>query len=424
MDEILKEYKQLQNLIVERCEGKIPAISAELLVSRMERFSGLLETSLIDIRKKFDDRGAENDLLRSLLGVPLEPTKAKLIEANAEIQFLRGQLAALNGEFKRLQQQEQHLEVRQELNKRDSELGVLDRQALRAKFEAEAEIIRQRFLQLQEQYTKLLGQKEAEKAAIANTIPGIDQEARHKVKEELRQVGLKLRAICSSVIGSSQYCIERWDKVKEKRLSTRFSKLIGLDKLMRIATGSFDDLIADLALIKKNSGEMIRTIDTYVSLLDDLRPEFANVDIRKLIDEARKHGTDTVRARKLVVTWPSEKKYPVFVSDPKILGEIIDIVITNALEALPEEGKLDIMGLFTDTSLELRFSDNGPGITLSDRDKLFKPFFTTKPGHAGLGLYRAGRLAFVLGGSLRCERPGSGSEFVLHIPSHTTQGKP
>ena len=418
MDEILNEYKQLQSLIVERCEGRVPAVSAELMVARMERFAGLLDSAVRGLQKKYEDRGAENDLLRSLLGVPEGSLKAKLVEANVEIQFLRGQLSALNSEFKRLQQQEQQLEVRQELNKRDTEKSVLERESARVKFEAEAEIIRQRFLQLQEQYTKLLGEKEAEKTAIANTIPGIDQEARHKVKEELRQVGLKLRAICSSVIGSSQYCIERWDKVKEKRLSTRFSKIIGLDKLMRIATGSFDDLIADLALIKKNSGEMIHTIDTYVGLLDDIRPQYANVDIRKLIDEARKHSIDIVRARKIAVTWPSEKKYPVFNSDAKILGEILDAVISNALEALPEEGKLDIMGLFTDNTVELRFSDNGPGIALSDRDKLFKPFYTTKPGHAGLGLYRAGRLAFVLGGSLKCERPGSGSEFVLYVPTH------
>ena len=423
MHEIVKEYRTLQRLIVERCEGNIPSHSAQLLVAQMEHFASLLENFASASQKKYDDKGNENDLLRSLLGAEENSLQAKLIEINAEAQFLRGQLSELNREFKRLQHSEVQLEEQNELRKRETEIEAMDRKSSRQKFEAEAEIIQHRFLQLQEQYTKLLGEKEAEKTEIANKIPGIDQNVRHQVKEELRQVGMKLRAICSSVVGSSQYCIERWDKVKEKRFSTRLSKLIGLDRLMRIATGTFDDLIADLALIKNNSGEMIRTIDTYSSLLDDIAPLHASVDIRKMFDEARRRCTDIVRARKLAVSWPSEKKYPAFISDVKIIGEIMDALIANAVEALPQEGKLDIIGSFSDDFLEVRFSDNGPGMALSDRDKLFKPFFTTKPGHAGLGLYRAHRLAFVLNGNLRYERPGHGSEFILHIPNRQALGE-
>jgi signal transduction histidine kinase len=63
--------------------------------------------------------------------------------------------------------------------------------------------------------------------------------------------------------------------------------------------------------------------------------------------------------------------------------------------------------------------DNGPGIPLEIKDKIFQPFFTTKPTGqgTGLGLSLSYDIVKAHGGELKVEtREGDGSEFIIIIP--------
>ena len=61
--------------------------------------------------------------------------------------------------------------------------------------------------------------------------------------------------------------------------------------------------------------------------------------------------------------------------------------------------------------------DNGTGIPAEIRDKLFQPFFTTKPSGTGLGLAISRELAQAHGGDLVLVETGpSGSSFELYLP--------
>jgi len=64
-------------------------------------------------------------------------------------------------------------------------------------------------------------------------------------------------------------------------------------------------------------------------------------------------------------------------------------------------------------------SDNGPGIPASIIDKIFQPFFTTKPTGkgTGLGLSLSYDIIKAHGGELKVEtKEGEGSEFIIQIP--------
>jgi signal transduction histidine kinase len=81
-----------------------------------------------------------------------------------------------------------------------------------------------------------------------------------------------------------------------------------------------------------------------------------------------------------------------------------------------------------DLGVEIRVIDNGPGIPPEIKDKIFQPFFTTKPTGqgTGLGLSLSYDIVKAHGGELRVEtkegeaRPddpfGRGSEFIIHLP--------
>jgi signal transduction histidine kinase len=69
--------------------------------------------------------------------------------------------------------------------------------------------------------------------------------------------------------------------------------------------------------------------------------------------------------------------------------------------------------------IEIKVSDNGNGIPLKIVDKIFQPFFTTKPSGqgTGLGLSLSYDIVKAHGGEIKVEtKEGEGSEFIIHLP--------
>jgi signal transduction histidine kinase len=72
-----------------------------------------------------------------------------------------------------------------------------------------------------------------------------------------------------------------------------------------------------------------------------------------------------------------------------------------------------------DDGIEIRITDNGPGIPQNILDKIFQPFFTTKPTGqgTGLGLSLSYDIMKAHGGKLSVEtKEGEGTTFILHLP--------
>ncbi|UFH54008.1 sensor histidine kinase [Spirosoma sp. KNUC1025] len=91
----------------------------------------------------------------------------------------------------------------------------------------------------------------------------------------------------------------------------------------------------------------------------------------------------------LTISIPSD--LPAVCGWPGELNQVWTNLIDNAIDALPDGGKLEISSE-TDHQAEglefvlTRIVDNGPGIPADIQDKIFEPFFTTKPIGKGTGL--------------------------------------
>jgi signal transduction histidine kinase len=79
--------------------------------------------------------------------------------------------------------------------------------------------------------------------------------------------------------------------------------------------------------------------------------------------------------------------------DPRELALAIRCLVENAVEATRGEGHVSVRGSREDGRVVIEIVDDGPGIVESQRQEALRPFFTTKPGHAGLGLGIATRIA-------------------------------
>ena len=113
---------------------------------------------------------------------------------------------------------------------------------------------------------------------------------------------------------------------------------------------------------------------------------------------------------------------------PQDIGRVILNLITNAFYAVDKKWKQHANGFKPTVALNTRkkgdqilltVSDNGDGIPEEILDKIFQPFFTTKPtGHGtGLGLSLAYDIVKAHGGELKVKtKEGEGTEFIISLP--------
>ncbi len=113
---------------------------------------------------------------------------------------------------------------------------------------------------------------------------------------------------------------------------------------------------------------------------------------------------------------------------PQDIGRVLLNLFNNAFYAVSERRKVEGIGyeptvsVYTkklDSKIEVHVKDNGNGISQKVVDKIFQPFFTTKPTGqgAGLGLSLSYDIVKAHGGEIKVEsKEGEGSEFIIKLP--------
>jgi CheY-like chemotaxis protein/anti-sigma regulatory factor (Ser/Thr protein kinase) len=122
---------------------------------------------------------------------------------------------------------------------------------------------------------------------------------------------------------------------------------------------------------------------------------------------------------------------PPVLGDPARLAQVVLNLLVNALQALPEGGDPRIRlrtGAGPD-GVVVEVSDTGPGVPVSERERIFEPFVTTKKvgEGSGLGLFVCRNLVQSMGGRIAVDdAPGGGARFrvILPVASSASVSKP
>jgi signal transduction histidine kinase len=215
-----------------------------------------------------------------------------------------------------------------------------------------------------------------------------------------------------------------------------------------IANGeNVDDLIADLQQNASVIAEHGKRADGIVrAMMQHARGgtgERESIDLNALVKEYVALAYHGMRARVPDCNAAIEEDYDPAVGRvsivPQDIGRVLVNLIGNAFEAVHEksvkgkgirdgdaDGEPPYVPTVTATThrsdgqVEIRISDNGPGVPPELRSKIFEPFFTTKPTGSGTGVGLSLSYDIVTqghGGSLRVEESKQGgAEFVVTLP--------
>jgi len=160
-------------------------------------------------------------------------------------------------------------------------------------------------------------------------------------------------------------------------------------------------------------------------------------DINALADEYLRLSYHGLRARDKSFTsdfkLEADEALPKINIVPQDIGRVLLNLINNAFYAVSEKAKQNQDGYKPsvmvstrsgkspsgDLGVEIRVKDNGPGIPDEVKQKIFQPFFTTKPTGqgTGLGLSMSYDIVKAHGGKLTMEsKDGQGTEFTVQLP--------
>jgi len=145
-----------------------------------------------------------------------------------------------------------------------------------------------------------------------------------------------------------------------------------------------------------------------------------------VIDRVRKRvNAENPRLVESRISVSVSPQKPIFIqSDPIKVDQLISNLLLNSIDAIrerksPGKNQIDIRVEDKAKEIHLYFSDNGIGIPIANRNKIFDPFFSTKPPGKGegLGLFIVWNLLKMQGGRISVDPEYKrGARFVITIP--------
>ncbi len=172
-----------------------------------------------------------------------------------------------------------------------------------------------------------------------------------------------------------------------------------------------------LTEIEKNVDYINKIVADLQDYARPLNPRAQETNIKSLFNEIlAKNGVP----KNIKVTVQVEDKAEKIIADPDYLKRIAANLILNAIQAMPNGGKLNVRA-YTDKQTNdvlITVKDTGVGIPENVKPKLFTPMMTTKSKGQGFGLAVVKRMTEGLGGTVDFESTeGKGTTFLVRLPS-------
>lgn len=179
-----------------------------------------------------------------------------------------------------------------------------------------------------------------------------------------------------------------------------------------------EKVIRNLNIIRAQTERISKIVRQLLTLARPFNFRQISVEINSLVKSTLEQFETALNSAEIKTEFNPAENLKVF-ADREYLTQVLINILQNAVQAMPEKGKLTIKTKQQDDKVLLSFADNGGGIAPENLEKIFDPFFTTKDigQGTGLGLAVARRIIEETGGRLEAENNmNGGATFKIYLP--------
>lgn len=202
------------------------------------------------------------------------------------------------------------------------------------------------------------------------------------------------------------------------------SAILGAARLLQ---ESEDDSVLPLAdIVSEESLRLEAMLSNIQSFCRPPQVRATEINIHRLLKELVERQMPVLEEKQITITEYYDPSLPEIFADEEKIFRVILNILKNAVDACSIGGKItlhtgismgDLLGKGFVTWLYLSIRDNGAGIPVDVREKIFTPFFTTKGHGNGLGLPISMKILRAHGGKIDVESTiGIGTNVTIYLP--------
>jgi PAS domain S-box-containing protein len=185
---------------------------------------------------------------------------------------------------------------------------------------------------------------------------------------------------------------------------------------LEVLKSRLEEADPEVEVISREIKRLDNVVKTFLNFNKPLELKMDTLDLAPLAQDIATLVAPDAESKGITVE--TEIGSGVWVSgDQDLIKQALLNVVVNAIEAMPEGGRLRIRAAVTDGESVITVADNGPGIPQEVQDKIFNLYFSTKENGSGIGLAMTFRVIQMHGGTIDfVSKQGDGASFQLRFP--------
>jgi signal transduction histidine kinase len=251
-------------------------------------------------------------------------------------------------------------------------------------------------------------------------------------KLPIRSRDIELASICGLMASNYIYTAKLQKRIVDmKKVAAMGEMAMFVTHQLRnplVTIGGFADQLLDPQTGEKKKKRNIQIIRSEIRRLEKILlrlSQFLRIDVREktvvdvqdMLNLAQESVRPRIAGRRITLDMEIEAGLRVILCDPTNLGEAVRNVLDNAIDAVGDEGHIDVRAYRENAEWAvIAVDDTGKGIPEAIKDKIFDSFVSTKETGMGLGLAYVKRVVDACGGRIEVKSAeGKGTTFKLYF---------
>ena len=210
-------------------------------------------------------------------------------------------------------------------------------------------------------------------------------------------------------------------------LNEPIGSILGFAQLIKKYPNLSEQVKQDIEKIMKASLHAREVVKKLMLFARQMPPQKIKVNLNQIVEESLYFLESRCAKEGIKVIRLLSPDLPEVTADPAQLTQVLVNIVVNAIQAMPNGGKLWIKTNVSEKFVSLTVEDTGVGMSDNVKKKIFLPFFTTKDigQGTGLGLSVVHGIVTSHGGSINVEsKIGQGTKFEIQLPiTESNSGK-